>query len=280
MIPVIAILFSVNDQESVEVGIGAILGAPFMLSTVAFFVTGISVLIFTKRRKTGIRMLVDTSILKRDIGFFIFVYSTGISSAFISNDNIRYFLAVLLILLYIIYIIVTVKRDNHSQSNVEHLYLNKYLNMRENTAGAIIQILLALSGIIFGAELFVRNIEVISTIFGISTMILSLIITPIVTELPEKFNSVIWIARKKDTLALGNITGAMVFQSCIPVAIGILATTWELDIKALISAILTIASASITYLWLKIEDRLTPFPLISGGAFYIFFIIVLIRIYF
>src|SRR5665647_3849985 len=30
-----------------------------------------------------------------------------------------------------------------------------------------------------------------------------------------------WVRQEKDTLALGNITGAMVFQTCIPVAFGI-----------------------------------------------------------
>ena len=51
--------------------------------------------------------------------------------------------------------------------------------------------------------------------------ILALVIAPIATELPEKFNSVIWIRAGKDTLAMGNITGAMVFQSCIPTVIGL-----------------------------------------------------------
>ena len=32
----------------------------------------------------------------------------------------------------------------------------------------------------------------------------------IATELPENVNSVLWIRRRKDTLAMGNITGAMV----------------------------------------------------------------------
>jgi len=38
--------------------------------------------------------------------------------------------------------------------------------------------------------------------------LLALVIAPIATELPEKFNSVIWIRQRKDTLAMGNITGA------------------------------------------------------------------------
>ncbi len=43
-----------------------------------------------------------------------------------------------------------------------------------------------------------------------------LLVAPIATELPEKFNAVIWIRQGKDTLAMGNITGAMVFQASIP----------------------------------------------------------------
>ncbi len=37
-----------------------------------------------------------------------------------------------------------------------------------------------------------------------------------------------WMRDKKDTLALGNITGAMVFQSTFPVAIGLAFTEWRL----------------------------------------------------
>ena len=52
-------------------------------------------------------------------------------------------------------------------------------------------------------------------------MLLALVIAPIATELPEKFNSIIWVRQNKDTLALGNITGAMVFQSTIPTVVGL-----------------------------------------------------------
>ena len=51
VIPIIAILFG-SAEAGEEIGIGAILGAPFMLSTLAMFVCGISIVIFTlmKRR--------------------------------------------------------------------------------------------------------------------------------------------------------------------------------------------------------------------------------------
>ena len=52
LIPVIALLFSKDQNDSVEIGIGAIAGAPFMLSTLAFFITGLSVIVFAYKRKT------------------------------------------------------------------------------------------------------------------------------------------------------------------------------------------------------------------------------------
>lgn len=280
MIPIIAILFSGDSKENVDVGIGAILGAPFMLSTLAFFVTGLSVLVFKQRRRTGMEMQVNNSILKRDIGFFIVVYAFGISAAFIDNKLIKNIIAALLPVLYVYYVLLTVRRDHQSHGSIDVLYLKKYLNLPATGPVVAVQISLALLGIVFGAELFVGNLRDTSHLFGISPLVLSLIITPIATELPEKFNSIIWIAKKKDTLALGNITGAMVFQSCIPVSIGIIATSWELDGKALISALIAVASASLTYLWIAAKEKLTPAPLLAGGAFYAIFIFLLIRIYF
>jgi cation:H+ antiporter len=68
-----------------------------------------------------------------------------------------------------------------------------------------------------------------------------LIITPVATELPEKFNSVIWIHRGKDTLAMGNITGAMVFQSSVIPALGIASLPGNWKTLALASALLALA---------------------------------------
>ncbi len=56
MIPIIAIVFA-TGEASEEIGVGAILGAPFMLSTLAMFVTGVAVLVVARRRTTGDTML-------------------------------------------------------------------------------------------------------------------------------------------------------------------------------------------------------------------------------
>jgi cation:H+ antiporter len=109
--------------------------------------------------------------------------------------------------------------------------------------------------------------------YGIPAFVLALIITPIATELPEKFNSVIWISREKDTLALGNITGAMVFQSSLIPALGIFLTDWQLNSGAFLSAILTLGAAAMLYGQLINRKHISAGILLLCGVFYGVFIL-------
>ncbi|NLL04212.1 MAG: sodium:calcium antiporter [Clostridiaceae bacterium] len=274
MVPVIAILLF-REKSLVDIGLGAIVGAPFMLSTLAFFVTGMSVVMFRSKRKKGMVMNISHDILCRDISFFITAYSLGISAAFISRRVLRNIIASFLIAIYIYYIYLTVKQDKVHHDHLDKLYFSKIFHIKTRFRVVILQVFIALLGIILGAHLFVIKIEATSTLLGIPAIILSLIITPIATELPEKFNSIIWISKSRDALAMGNITGAMVFQSCIPVSIGILATDWILNYNAVVSALIAIVSASIVYFWTENKKSLNPIPLVLGGAFYLLFIMFL-----
>ena len=59
------------------------------------------------------------------------------------------------------------------------------------------QLVVSLAAIVAGAELFVRGIESIATSLGISALVLALVLAPLAplaSELPEKANSVLWIA--------------------------------------------------------------------------------------
>lgn len=120
-----------------------------------------------------------------------------------------------------------------------------------------------------------EKVQIISLQIGISPFILALIIAPIATELPEKFNSVIWIGKGKDTLAIGNVTGAMVFQGAIITAIGIMMTDWQLNRAALLTVALTFASVGMAYLQIRIKNHLTPGILLAGGGFYFAFLLLI-----
>jgi cation:H+ antiporter len=87
--------------------------------------------------------------------------------------------------------------------------------------------------------------------------VLALLLAPLATELPEKANSLIWVRQGKDALALGNITGAMVFQSTIPVAVGLALTTWELEGPALLAGGLALAGGAVAVWALHLRRRFT-----------------------
>jgi cation:H+ antiporter len=278
MVPIIAIVFGGGSAESSEVGVGAILGAPFMLATLAFFISGIAAISFKVRGRKREYMLVDRSIIERDLRFFLISYSVAILVSFLPFHQTKTVAAVFLIASYGYYAYKTI-RDGAGvdDGDLPPLYL---AHRAQDPAGIMVgvQVLGALILIVVGAKFFVGSVEHLSTIWGIPAFILSLIITPIATELPEKFNSVIWIRQGKDTLALGNITGAMVFQSSIIPAIGILLTPWKLAPLALVSAALALLAAAVPYIMIRRQGRIKPTQLLAGGFFYLMFLVTVFTV--
>ena len=131
-----------------------------------------------------------------------------------------------------------------------------------------VQVGIALALIIGGAELFIHAVDDVARSFDVSPLAFSLLVAPIATELPEKFNSVLWVRRRKDTLALGNMTGAMVFQSSFPVTIGLLLTPWHLE-AALVAAIIALVAGGTLWLQVRFRARLTGPLLLLQGIFYV-----------
>jgi hypothetical protein len=97
----------------------------------------------------------------------------------------------------------------------------------------------------------------------------SLLIAPVASGLAQKFNAVLGIRRRTDTLALGNITGAMVLQSTFPVSVGLLFTTRQLDTAGPVSGVLALISGTVFHLTLRIKHTLTGWS--SGGAGSVYF---------
>ena len=77
----------------------------------------------------------------------------------------------------------------------------------------------------------------------------------------------------KDTLALGNVTGAMMFQSTIPVAFGVLFTPWNLAPLDLFAVVLALASGGLIYVGLRRSGKLRAGRLMLGGLFYLAFVL-------
>jgi cation:H+ antiporter len=246
---VVALIFF-REAASHEIGVGAILGAPFMLATVAFFVTALAAWVYRRRREWGARLRVDRRVLSRDVGFFLPLYGAAIGVSFAPVGHwLRWAVAIGLLVAYGYYLYLNLREtaEGHKEEPLMLDTLWAYLPLlpprsdrdthrarlehvgqkRPRLRAVLGQVLIALGFIIVGAYQFVHATREICLAIGFPPLVLALIVAPIATELPEKFNSVIWIRQSKDTLSLGNITGAMVFQSTFPVTLGILLTEWH-----------------------------------------------------
>ena len=291
MIPIIAILFAGGGEASHAVGIGAILGAPFMLSTLAMFVTGIGVLAFRGRRATAEDMRIDTPTLLHDVRYFAIAYAIAVGAAFLPLEPVwlKWIVAVGLVAIYAWY----VKGHFAADAEVDPEDLAP-LRFHRLDAGAhradpqtprlrivYVQVAVALACIVVGAFFFVDGVQQVAAVLGVDELLLALVVAPIATELPEKFNSLIWVRQNKDTLAMGNITGAMVFQSTIPtfVALVFASSAWHIgegSYTAFASAGIAFLSTAAIFIPLARRGSLRGRNLLVGGAFYLVFLALVV----
>ncbi|MDD3237846.1 MAG: hypothetical protein PHV37_07100 [Candidatus Gastranaerophilales bacterium] len=276
IVPLVAILgaylFGGNLQIGTDIGMGAVLGSPFLLSTLAIFITGLSVLLLSKQRGS-LNLDINKELFHRDLKFFLLAYSVGVLASFAPSKLIKSIIGVFLLSFYIFYAVRTVlKSDGASAEEKNELLFAKYLSRFAQKHLLLliwVQIIFSILCIIMFSHLFVENIKDIAIKFNVSPMIVSLLLAPIATELPEMFNSIIWTRQNKDTLALSNITGAMVFQACIPMTIGVTLTPWILNSQAVFNILLVYLSvAGLFILTLKKSSPLSAKSLIISGAFY------------
>jgi cation:H+ antiporter len=282
ILPVVAIFFY-GGSSAADIGIGAILGAPFMLSTLAFFLIGLTAVISHALKRRDFKIHVESLSTIRDLTFFLPMYALAILLPLVTGRTFAIPIAIALIGGYVLYAVLTFRGESADIEHSEGLYLWRVVRkfratLKESPPVAVIliQVICALSLMIAGAHTFVKNLEHLSQRFGMNPLLFALVLAPVATELPEKFNSVTWTWKGRDTLAVGNITGAMVFQSTFPVSVGLLFTDWKLTGMALFSAILALISASTILGQLALRKRLSPVTMLFGGGLYLLYAVVLV----
>jgi len=273
LVPLIAILV-VGGAGGHEVGIGAILGAPFMLATISLFVVGIvaTIGVLTKRRSSPVLDL-ETGIIRNFKFFFVF-YPLAIIAAILKIPTLNKILGVLLVIGYAYYVYITIRTpgEEHEEEEEGELFLSKILK-KESGALTVFQLIVSFIIMVFLIKMFTERLDELAHHLGIATVLLSLVIAPLATELPEVGGaSVFWTWRRKDTLALGNITGAMVYQSSIAVAIGLFLTEWVLDPTIAVTVVLALVSAGIVFIWYAMKKELNAYITLITGVFYFAFL--------
>ena len=144
----------------------------------------------------------------------------------------------------------------------------------------VVQTLVAFGGILVGAKIFAAWIDAFSHAMGFNALLVALLLAPLATELPEAANSLIWTKDGKDVIALGNVAGAMVFQSTVPVTVGVLLTPWILGPFGTVAAIFALVSGALIYIQLRLRTRDDALPLsalVMGGSLYVIFLLYVIK---
>jgi cation:H+ antiporter len=301
LVPIVALVGGALAQNATaasvaatqDIGIGAILGAPFMIGTLAMAISGLAVIIFAKGFKSrSMEMTFDAEQFFRDLVYFFIAFAVVVGAAFLPAQGwasapwVKPTIGVGLLALYGLYVYQTLNDTSKNEEAAAHELDTNHLEplwfapKSQNPSWLVVslQTVGGLGAILVFAHQFVHLIEHLAHVWHVQPLLLSLLIIPIATELPEKFNSVMWLKVKKDTLAMGNLTGAMVFQSCIPGAIGVCFTPWQLQGLPLWSVVLCVASS----VAITLGIRYLPKPwwpwvlLVAGGSAYATFVVMVL----
>lgn len=281
MVPVIAI-FMHSGRQSVrqQVATGAILGAPLMLATVAFFVMGLAAAL---ARGPAAALSPEPSGLRRDLSWFIVSFGIAAFATLIPEraSAIRAAIAAVLVLLYVLYLVTTIRASaalvasGHGTQLGGPLLASRLRRFPSGLAGTLIQLGAGFLLIGFGTHSFLNVVSRLSN--RVPPLLLSLLVIPIATELPEKVNSMLWIRHgRRDTLAFGNISGALVFQGTLLPALGIWLTPWTLHPDVVFSIVLTLSAVAYLLL-MHIRGTLRPYHLVMNGLCYVAYLALVLH---
>jgi cation:H+ antiporter len=291
VVTLVAVLFG-SDERGDDIGVGAALGGPLVVGTLAYGVTGAMLLL---RRRSRARALeatagassgvgaagadeldgTDTDRLARDQTWFLAIFLFKVAIGLVAFA-IKPWLGFVFLAAYGVYFWREMKGDGEQASadDLEALKLQPK-QKSPSTLAVVVQTVITLV-LIFGAsQLFVAQLEWAGPALGLPSVVVALLLSPVATELPEIMNAIIWVRQGKTQLALANISGAMMIQATVPSAIGIFFTPWLFDAPLVLAGIATMASV-VYLLWLMKTHRVTAGRLTVAALFYVAFAIGLV----
>ena len=273
VVTLVAVVFG-TTTDAKDIGVGAALGGPLALSTLAYAVVGAMFLTDRARRQKKIAQEFSTTRLAHDQAWFLGVFVFKVALGLVAFAW-KPWLGWLFLAAYALYVWRELRReegegdDEASGIEFEPLKLRPHAE-HPSTAWAVLQTGAALVVIFFASQLFVHQLEIVGPWLGMSPQLVALLLSPIATELPEILNAVIWVRQGKTALALGNISGAMMIQATVPSALGIFFTPWLLGAPLLWGAGITMVAIVAMLLLLK-GQALTATRLFAMAGLYVVF---------
>jgi cation:H+ antiporter len=232
-----------------DIGVGAALGGPLVLATIAYATVGVVLLLNRKRLARSNKLIqVDHRRLSRDQAWFLGIFIVNVVAGLFAFA-FKPLLGVMLLVAYALYVwreMCTIDTGSEDDGELEPLKLRPR-DPSPPLGWAALQTIAALIVITIASRVFVSQLEAIGTSLHMAPHLVALLLSPVATELPETINALIWVRQGRERLALANISGAMMIQATIPSALGLMFTPWLLDAPLIAAGTIT-ALATIT-LW-------------------------------
>lgn len=243
----VAVIFGKTPAER-DIGVGAAMGGPLVLATIAYAVVGLALWINRRHlHRTDRWVHVDHRHLARDQSWFLAIFVVKVGLGLVAFAW-KPWLGVLFLLAYAAYVWREMRRSDEAPE-AETLEPLKFCPHQAEPALRWVwtQTVAALAVIAVASRVFVSQLEAIGVALALPPHLVALLLSPVATELPETLNALIWVRQGKERLALANISGAMMIQATIPSALAIFATPWLFDAPLIVSGVLT--AIAIVYLW-------------------------------
>ena len=279
----VAVVFG-HSRRSHDIGVGAAMGGPLVLSTIAYALVGFSLL--SRRRSLylsgsaeekrpprshgGEDAALDGRRLARDQRWFLAVFVFKVALGLVAFAYKRW-LGIAFFAAYAVYFAGELA-DRSAAADSAGLERLRLQPRAATPAPVLIAVqTVASAAVIFGAsQLFVRQLEWAGPALGLSATVTALLLSPIATELPETMTALLWVRQGKTELALANISGAMMIQATVPSGLGLLFTSWHFDGPLIASGVVTMAA--IGYLLVTFRGRrLSAGRLAAVAGFYAVF---------
>jgi cation:H+ antiporter len=271
LIVILVALFALGGKSGEEIGVGTIIGQPFMASSLSYGLVGIAALTgFLLKKRSHTYLVVDQTLSIPYI-FITFMFPLTLVPGFIHFVWVKYLFAVIFLGVFLFYIQLMYRRRlSELIEGAEELTLAKLISKSPSFQIVILiaQLLIAMTLLYFGSQFLVTSVESISRSTNISPLGLALIIVPAATAIPETVNAIIWGYQGKDTLSLGSLVGEKILYSTFYPGLGLLLTAWELDDHAVFSVIATTVISLILLYFIK-KQRLPWYGLFFGLFFFV-----------
>jgi cation:H+ antiporter len=271
VVTLVAAVFGGTSTQQ-DIAVGAAMGGPLALATVAYGVTG---LVLLSRRRTEPADLGPTRKLARDQTWFLAIFVVKVALGLVAFA-VKPWLGLLFFAAYAVYFWRELRDDSDHGTGgheLEPLHLQRRRPVPSTWAIAV-QTLVTLGVIFAASQLFVDQLDAVGPMLGLPAAVTALLLSPIATELPETMNAIIWVRQGKTPLALANISGAMMIQATVPSGIGLLATPWRFDAALVSSGVTTMVAIGYLLLLLR-GGKLTGATLAWAAGFYVAFAVSL-----